>query len=129
VDFELSRERTPVAVREWLSERPEWLEIQAPQPHRRQEIPATLGQGKREAIALAEEVRADALLIDDLDARREASRRGLPVVGTLRVPADAGASDLLDLAEAVARLQATNFRVDPELLRPVIGGLPPSQER
>jgi predicted nucleic acid-binding protein len=47
-----------------------------------------LGAGEREAIALAEELKAG-LLLDDGKARREARRRGLAVTGTLAVLAAA----------------------------------------
>ena len=47
-----------------------------------------LDSGEQQAIALAEEVAADLLLVDDWDARLEAKRRRLRVVGTLRVLAD-----------------------------------------
>lgn len=68
---ELDQEHTPSLVRLWLSARPEWLQIQAP----RQDLSSlrdVLGPGEREAIALAEELSADAVLIDDRDGRREA---------------------------------------------------------
>jgi hypothetical protein len=51
--------------------------------------------GEREAIALAEALRADALIIDE-KGRREAERRKLRVIGTVRVLDDAAEAGLLD---------------------------------
>ena len=44
-----------------------------------------LGKGEAEAIALAEELAADALLLDDASARLIAEQRHLPVVGLVGV--------------------------------------------
>ena len=67
---ELTRERTPNLVRKWVMERPDWLHVQVPTqgiaPGR-----TDLGEGEREAIRLAVEMSADALLVDDRDARHE----------------------------------------------------------
>ena len=76
-----------------------------------------LGRGELEAIALAQELKADALLIDDQDGRKEAIRRHLPVLGTLRVLADAAEVQLIDLPDAVARLRQTTFRASEELFQ------------
>ena len=62
----------------------DWIRIQAVrQPHRVAELQNTtrLGKGECAAMILAEEYQADQLLIDDLDARRVALSRNLPVVG------------------------------------------------
>jgi predicted nucleic acid-binding protein len=75
-----------------------------------------LDEGEREAIALAEEVAADLLLMDDWDGRQEAERRHLRVVGTLRVLADGASDGLTDLEQAFERLRQTNFRVNSDLL-------------
>lgn len=117
---ELNQERTPSVVREWLSARPEWLQVQAPQAA----LPSlqdVLGVGEREAIALAAELAADALLMDDRDGRREAERRSLAVLGTLRVLADGAEHGLLNLGAALDRLRQTNFRADEQLLRRLLG--------
>jgi predicted nucleic acid-binding protein len=119
---ELNRERTPSVVREWLSARPEWLHVQAPQ----QALPSlrdVLGVGEREAIALASELSADALLMDDRDGRREAEKRSLAVLGTLRVLADAAEHGLLNLRVTLDRLRQTNFRADEQLMQRLLAKL------
>jgi predicted nucleic acid-binding protein/GNAT superfamily N-acetyltransferase len=45
--------------------------------------PGLLGDGEREAIALAVELGAAAIVLDDRPARRQAERAGLNVIGTL----------------------------------------------
>jgi predicted nucleic acid-binding protein len=112
---ELAHERTPEIVRAWLSEPPEWLHVQPPN-RLRTTLGSTLGPGEQAAISLAEELSADALLIDDRDGRREAERRRLPVLGTLRVLADAAEEGLLDLGDAFDSLAHTNFRADQQLV-------------
>jgi predicted nucleic acid-binding protein len=69
------------------------------------------------AIALAAELSADALLVDDRDARHEADKLGIPVLGTLRVLADAAEHGFGDLAVAFDRLRQTNFRASEHLLQ------------
>jgi len=59
---------------QWITSLPQWLQVRhiavPPDP-----APAELDPGEREAIALAETLRADALIIDDKIGRREAERR------------------------------------------------------
>jgi predicted nucleic acid-binding protein len=113
---ELNQERTPDLVKTWLSNMPEWLHVQAPM----QTLTSprmVLGAGEREAIALASELSADALLMDDRDGRQEAKRLGVPVLGTLRVLVDASEHGLAHLPTAFDRLRGTNFRASEQLLR------------
>ena len=63
---------------------------------------SVLDEGECEAIALAGEVGADLLLIDDRQGRREAKRRNLRVIGTLGVLAEAAAKGLIDLPRVKA---------------------------
>ena len=73
----LQHSRTPELVRTRAAHRPAWLEVRQP----RQALDARrfprLGTGKREAIALAQELQVPLLLIDDADGRAEAERHGL----------------------------------------------------
>jgi hypothetical protein len=76
-----------------------------------------LDPGECEAIALAETLRADAVILDDKTARREAERRNLRVIGTLRVLDDAAVVGLVDLPEALRRLLAAGFYLDSTLVQ------------
>ena len=116
---ELTQSRTPEAIRRWIAEPPGWLQIRAPLGPL-PAFPATLGAGEQEAIALAEELHADALLLDDWAGRKEAARRCLSVVGTLRVLSSAAEQGMVDLPAAIARLRTTNFRASEELLQSVL---------
>jgi len=111
---ELNHESTPDVIRAWLAGRPDWLEIRQPTHTLPPEV--DLDPGEQQAIALAEELAADLLLVDEWDARREAERRQLRVIGTLRVLADGAERGLTDLEESFDRLRGTSFRVNSELL-------------
>ena len=69
-----------------------------------------------EAICLAQEIKAAAVLMDDRAGRTAAQRCGLAVVGTIGLLEQAAARGLLDLPEAITRLQQTNARLDTKLL-------------
>jgi predicted nucleic acid-binding protein len=110
---ELKHPVAPRAVREWAINSPKWLEIQNPKTS------VTLAQldiGESEAIALAVEIHADFVLIDDLTGRQEAIRRGLKVAGTLSVLDEADLAGLVVFDDAVSELRKTSFRVSPAVL-------------
>ena len=71
---------------------------------------ATLGSGEREAISLALERRADAILIDDGPGRSAAKARNLTVNGTLFVVLEAALQGELDFELTLARLRQVGFR-------------------
>jgi predicted nucleic acid-binding protein len=116
---ELQDVHTPEIVRIWVSHAPAWLEVRPPfgVPDPSLDF---LDRGEREAIALAEELRADRLIVDETLARTEAVRRMLPVIGTLGVLRNATRSGLLSLPEALLKLQETSFYVAPELIRSLL---------
>ena len=101
---ELERPRTPEIVRAWIATPPAWLQVRSVRNPQTGGL-EHLGAGEREAIFLAEELNAEWLIMDDYDGRKEAVRRSLRVIGTLRVLDEAADRGLINLPEAVRRLQ------------------------
>jgi len=118
---ELQQAATPATVRHWVSHPPPWLEIVP-----RGTVGARglglelLGEGEREAIALALDRRADMLVMDDREGVDEARRLGLTVTGTLGVLQRAAERRLVHLSTVIKRLQSTNFRANPEVIRALL---------
>jgi predicted nucleic acid-binding protein len=112
---ELVRASAPQLVRSWVDHLPIWLEVRSPHAVPDSSL-AKLDAGERDAITLATELHADQLIVDDREGRREAERRGIPVIGTLGVLREAATLKLLDIRVAVERLQTTSFYVAPEVL-------------
>lgn len=71
------------------------LEIQRGSPEALERVPADLGAGEREAIALAMETEADIVVLDDREGRRVARERDLPVTGTIGILIEARARDMI----------------------------------
>ena len=84
---EMDDPSTPQAVRQWATSPPEWLQVQ--EPAQIEDIPrlghGMRGAGEKAAIALARELHADIVLIDDKKAIQEAQKRGLCTVRLLTV--------------------------------------------
>ena len=112
---ELLRPSAPEAVRKWIGLLPPWLEVRSPANAPDPSL-ASLDPGERDAITLAAELQADQLIVDDRQGRQEAEKRGIPVIGTLGVLREAAVLGLLDLRQAVKRLEATSFHIAPEVL-------------
>src|SRR5262245_2485000 len=116
VSGELQEEGTPAKVKAWVVTHPEWLEVRTVSGPLDASLDF-LDVGEREAILLATELEADALIIDEPAGREAAKRQGLRVIGTLRVLYDAAAAGLCDLVQAYERLQHTTFRAHPDLYK------------
>lgn len=101
----------------WAASAPAWLEVKTALSV---DTTLPLDEGERAAIALARELAADRLLIDDRDGREVAVRLGIPVAGTLAVLHDAAMSGLLDLKTAFDQLKQTTFRASPGLFGEVL---------
>jgi predicted nucleic acid-binding protein len=114
---ELQDAEAPVEVRTWVGALPAWCAMRRPASLADPETLAHLGAGEREAILLAQEVRAEVLLMDEQDGRQAARSRGLTVTGTLGVLERAAERGLLDLPSTLARLLTTSFRVRDELIQ------------
>lgn len=98
---ELGHPASPERVRRWALAAPAWLKVRAPRVLASR---LKLGPGETEAISLAKELRAAAVLIDERKAAVAASAMGLVVIGTLGVLTVASEKSLLNLSAAVSAL-------------------------
>ena len=112
VQAELSRPTTPVAVRSFVANPPEWLKIASDVPELRM---TGLHQGEAAALWLAKGLKVE-ILVDDQAARTIARRLGLTPVGTIAILQRAADDRLLDLQSAITRLRQTNFHISPAIL-------------
>jgi len=104
---ELSNPVAPLPVQTWIASPPVWLEVVETQGI---DPIAGLHKGEAAAIALAESLHADLLLIDERAGFRVAKRKGLRVTGTLGVLDLAADRGLVDFGQAIRKLERTNFR-------------------
>lgn len=109
---EMSHKKTPTAVAAWAQSLPDWVEVRSPS----KDLHLDIGSGEDEAISLAVEIGAAALLVDDRKARAAASEYGVLTFGTLAVLDLADEAGLLDFEEAVARLKTTSFHAEQAIL-------------
>jgi predicted nucleic acid-binding protein len=111
---ELQQPNTPPPVRQWAASLPAWVAVQSPKT---MNLALDVDAGELEAICLAQEIHADAVLMDDRAGRNAAIHCGLAVVGTIGLLEQAAARGLIELPQAMERLGQTNARLDPELIR------------
>lgn len=104
------------AIRRAVAER--LLAVVEPEaPASTKPVPAWLGPGEREAIALAQEGLAEWLVLDDRGARRYASGLGLSVIGTVRVLETARDAGLLPrVTPLLEELRRSGFRLGDDLI-------------
>lgn len=101
IEKEMSAPETPEPVRRWAANPPQWLEVR--EPRQVEDIPAlgktgVRGDGDRAVISLAREEGADVVVMDDVKARREVTRRlqGVKPLWMLQVLDDAAERGLVD---------------------------------
>jgi predicted nucleic acid-binding protein len=115
---ELNHQAAPQKILSWAKSPPSWLTVQTPA-----EIPPrfdNLDFGERQALALAKEIKAELVLLDDKVARRFAENESLNVKGTLGIVADAAKAGLLDFRKTVETLQQTTMHLEPQLVELII---------
>ena len=114
---ELQSEAAPPKVKAWMTSRPDWLEVNDTTLPADPSL-AHLDAGERDAILLAQSLKADVLLMDDLGGRQEAARRSLKVSGTLTVLyLGAGRGLVEDFPATLKQLLKTGFRASPEIIQ------------
>ena len=112
---ELKVSESPSIVKSWIVQPPSWLQIQSIKLPQDVEL-EKLDPGEREAILLAEQLKADLVILDDKAARQIAVARRLKIIGLLGILKAASKSGLLDLAATFEQLQNVGFWVAPSLL-------------
>ena len=114
---ELQQANTPPPVQSWAAALPGWVVVQRP---KLLQTGLDVDRGELEAISLAQEIHAAAVLMDDLAGRRAAAQCGLAVVGTLGLLEQASRRGLIDLPMVLGRLQQTNMRLEAKLILAVL---------
>lgn len=100
-----------------------WLEVRtlsrSPLPD---EFSRSIDVGEAEALVLAQELKCDHLLVDDLAARQVARDLGIPIIGVLGVLARARrAGHIVQLRPLVSELtDRLGFRASPHLVEEII---------
>lgn len=116
---ELCDASAPAPVQNWIATPPDWLKIQSVnQPS--DAIVDTLDPGEREAILLAQALKANLLLLDDMKARRAALEKGLVITGILGILDQAATMKRIDLPTAIQSLQNTSFWASDSLLQQLL---------
>ncbi len=115
---EMQDASAPAVVRQWSANPPSWLTIQV--VSRLGETLNSLDRGEQAAISLAQTLPADLLIIDERLGRRIASDRKIPVIGTLGILDEAAYQGLVELPEAIALLQQTNFRISQRIIQTLL---------
>lgn len=80
-----------------------------------------LDPGETEAIALALELNAALLIIDEKEGRKEASAQGITITGMLGIILKAKEKGLIPIVQPyLDRLMTSNFKLNPKLYRSVL---------
>ncbi|MEX0642189.1 MAG: hypothetical protein WD468_05785 [Pirellulales bacterium] len=111
---ELKRAGTPGLVKSWAASPPPWLNVATPLVAIMTSI--QLDPGELQAIALAKELHAETILIDERKGRRVASEHGLNAVGTLNVLEFAAERKLVELKSTLQALRQTTFYITDEYI-------------
>ncbi|MBD2092915.1 DUF3368 domain-containing protein [Microcoleus sp. FACHB-1515] len=116
---ELTNDRSPHLIKQWIETPPDWLEIQTVtvEPDA---VLEELDPGERQAILLVEQLNADLLLVDERQAREVARSRNIKVVGVLGILEAAANLEIADFPQAIALLQETTFRASPMLIQSLL---------
>ena len=101
---------------------PEWIEILSVTNKKYQQLlELILDRGEASAIALAMEMENVLLIIDDLKARKETKRLGLPMTGTLGVLyASKQKGFITALKPYMEMLQTYDFRIAPHIVNELL---------
>ncbi len=101
----------------------EWLKIlQVPASKKLEALREILDPGEAEAIALALELKADTLLIDEVRGRDVALSEGLQIIGVLGILLEAKELGLIKQVKSIIDelVNVAAFRVNPKLYQAIL---------
>ncbi|AJC71341.1 hypothetical protein X802_03565 [Thermococcus guaymasensis DSM 11113] len=113
---------TPAVRREFGEELPKWIEVTPPENRPLvSALSKLLGAGESEAIALAIDLGADFLILDDLKARKIARELGINVIGTAGVLLLAKKRGIVDeIKPLLTLLVEKGFRISDDVIRVIL---------
>jgi len=118
VEREILDPHAPLSVQHWMAQRPPWLQVREVQTAPDAELTGQLDLGEAEAIQLAQELRADALIMDERRGREVAAGRGITVIGVLGMLRESYRRGFIDNPIALAaQLRSLGFRASRALTR------------
>lgn len=98
-----------------------WIQVQSLQDPRRADLLSDLDQGEAEVIALAQEIQADLVIIDERLGRRHAKRLGLTLTGTLGVLLRAREQEFVSaIAPLIEQLRQGGIRLGDAVVSEVL---------
>jgi predicted nucleic acid-binding protein len=112
---ELKHCKASAIVQQWIADPPSWVEIHEI-AHVHDPSMDALDPGEEDAIALAVELHADLILMDDRDGVLIARSKGFRVAGTLGVLSMAAERGLVNLAQAFERIKRTSFHYRQDIM-------------
>ena len=109
-------------AQEFQEQLPDWVNIESVKDKKYQEFLATqIDWGEASAIALAKEMESPLLLLDDLKARKLATKLNLKFTGTLGVINKAKQMGAIEKVKPlIEKLQATNFRISENIINELL---------
>jgi predicted nucleic acid-binding protein len=118
VEREIRDPHAPPSVQDWIAQRPPWLQVRHVLTAPAGELTGQLDPGEAEAIQLAQELRADALIMDERRGRQMAAERGITVIGVLGILRESYRRAFIDSPLALAaQLRSLGFRTSRALTR------------
>ena len=119
VEQELSDERSPVAVKNWIKAPPKWLIIQDVTVPADKDLDI-INAGEKAAIILALQEGANLIIVDEALGRKVARNKGLKVTGLLGILDRAAQQNRVDFPQAIAALERTTFRASSKLIESLL---------
>jgi predicted nucleic acid-binding protein len=117
VEKELTHPAALPVVRQWMKQRPSWIEVHdlaGPPEHA---LLQRLDLGEAEAIQLAVDIKADFLIIDERLGRHAATERSIIIVGILGILLESyRGGTIRQPMQTLAELQNAGFRVSRRLV-------------